>query len=112
LVEAIPGVAQSAEVSGSPVTLRRFAKKRDANEPAFRDELAACGWLTQPLSIKDWPDLLCARAGKLVLCEVKSKHGKLKPGQTDVLLLLAMFEIEVIVARTSEEFLRKVAILR
>jgi hypothetical protein len=92
------------------MSLRRFAKKRDANEAQIRQCLAGMGWLTQPLSIKDWPDLLCARGGQLELCEIKNPDGRdtIESGQSDVHELLARFGIRVIVARTAEEFLNAV----
>jgi hypothetical protein len=97
------------------MSLRRFAARRDANEAQIRQCLGAMGWLTQPLSIKDWPDLLCARGGRLVLLEIKAqrptseggRHGVSK-GQSDVHELLTRFGIVVIVARSAEEFLEAV----
>ena len=86
---------------------KRYAR-RDANEAQIRDELADCGWLTQPLSMQDWPDLLCAKGARLVLCEIKTEEGTLSDGQIACHQLLALFGVKVIVARSSEEFLRAV----
>lgn len=96
------------------MSLHRHAARRDENEQAMRDELADCGWLTQPLSLEDWPDLMCAKGGRLKLLEVKSEaeyasraHG-LSTGQLACHAMLALFGIEVIVACTAEQFLRAV----
>jgi len=97
------------------MSLRRYAAKRDAAEGPLRAGLADAGWLTQPLSIKDWPDLLCAKGGRLVLCECKSdrkvSHQKgdgRSEGQRACHALLLMFGVKCIVATTVEEFLRAV----
>lgn len=95
--------------------LPRYAARRDASETPMRLELADAGWLTQPLSIKDWPDLLCAKAGRLVLCESKSdkktRHSKgdgVSEGQRACHNLLLVFGVKVVVAETAEQFLRAV----
>jgi hypothetical protein len=93
------------------MTLSRFAPhkgKRDANEQQIRDELADAGWLTQPISCEDWPDLLAFKGGRIHLVEVKTEDGRLDGGQKAVIALLALFGVKVIVCRTSLEFLRAV----
>jgi Holliday junction resolvase len=90
------------------MTLRRYAAKRDANEPGLRDELADAGWFTLQISGPDLPDLIACKAGRMYLVEVKSEDGAIKRGQKAMADVLSHFAIHVIVARTSEEFLRAV----
>lgn len=59
----------------------RLRAKRDASEAAIVDALRRCGWTVTHLSLKDAPDLLLARAGMMVLAEVKTGTGELRPGQ-------------------------------
>lgn len=93
----------------------RYAARRDASESQMRGELADAGWLTQPLSMKDWPDLICAKGGRLILCESKSdrrvrrnKGDGVSDNQREVHRLLLLFGVRVIVAETAEQFLRAV----
>lgn len=95
--------------------LPRYAARRDSNEPAVRADLADAGWLTEPFSKKDWPDLFCAKGGRVVLWERKVKrptaeggsHG-LSEGQKACHNLLRIFGVNVVVAETAEQFLRAV----
>ena len=87
--------------------MRPFAR-RDSNEIAFRAALGKTGWLTKPLSIKDWPDLIAIRAGTIRLVELKVGKNGLSHGQTACHAMLASFGIQVIVARTPEEFFETV----
>jgi len=92
------------------MSLFRRAAKRDGNENPIRAQLAQCGWLTQCLSIPDWPDLICVKGGRMWLLEIKNPQarGKVTNGQKVAHELLAQFGIRVIVARTAEEFLAAV----
>lgn len=59
--------------------LRRFANKRDANEPAIVRALEALGCLVHRM---DKPvDLLVSHRGRVLLVEVKTKRGKLTGDQ-------------------------------
>jgi hypothetical protein len=90
------------------MSLRRFAKKRDATEPEVVAQVRQCGWYVKLLNMQDWPDWLCARGGRLVLAELKTEDGEVSEGQQRIHELLAIFGIEVIVFRTAEEFLNAV----
>jgi hypothetical protein len=65
------------------VSLHRRAARRDQVEPAIVAALAQCGWQVMRLSIPGAPDLLCCRAGVIVLCEVKARTGKLTKDQRE-----------------------------
>ena len=76
--------------------------------------------MSEPLSKKDWPDLLVAKYGRgLRLVERKWKRPtseggrhKVSDEQRAVHRLLLLFGVEVIVCDTSEEFLRAVGDLK
>jgi hypothetical protein len=68
------------------MTLKRYAAKRDGNEPNIIRCLRKCGVLVQPLSLPGMPDLLVCYRGRLMLLEVKNTHGKLNPAQRKVAL--------------------------
>ncbi len=87
-------------------TLKRHNAKRDANEPAIVAALARCGWFVQRISIKDFPDLLIAKGGRMHLVEVKVPKGVLLQGQSEKARELACFGVTVIVARTVADLLR------
>lgn len=61
--------------------LRRFAKKRDANEPAIIRVLEAMGWHVERISARGVPDLLMSRSGEWRLAEVKMPGEALTPDQ-------------------------------
>ena len=86
----------------------RRAAKRDSNEASFRAALGKTGWLTQQLSIKDWPDLIAIRAGTIRLVELKVGKNGLSHGQVECHAMLASFGIDVIVAHTPEEFFKAI----
>jgi hypothetical protein len=58
------------------VSLNRFAKKRDANEPVIVRALRAVGASVEPISAKDAPDLLVGFAGRTYLFEIKTPTGR------------------------------------
>ena len=61
--------------------LRRFANKRDANEPGIIAALEALGCMVYRL---DKPvDLLVLHRGTVHLCEVKTRKGKLTADQRE-----------------------------
>lgn len=74
-------------------------KRRDANEPAIIETLRACGWYVKQVSGDGLPDLICAKAGKFVALEVKTKTGTLRESQKDTPWL---------VVRTPEEAMQAV----
>jgi hypothetical protein len=57
--------------------------KRDANHAAVDLALRTDGWQTRDLHSvgKDFPDIIASQPGINLLVEVKSKRGKLSPGQ-------------------------------
>jgi len=59
----------------------RKKAKRDANESQIVDALIAVGASVAQLNAKDIPDLLVGFRGRNFLIEVKSRYGKLTPGQ-------------------------------
>jgi hypothetical protein len=71
------------------MSLHRYAAKRDGNEAAIIEALEKTRWTVLRLSGEDTPDLLAARWEKgyprVVLCECKSRRGKVRPGQARVL---------------------------
>ncbi len=63
------------------MTLNRYAKRRDANEPEIVEALEKAGCHVQRL---DTPfDLLASKRGKDHKIEVKMPRGKLTPTQVD-----------------------------
>ena len=60
------------------------ARKRDANEAEIVEALRRCGCFVIGLSGHDAPDLLVRWGDALwIPMEVKSKAGKVRPGQAD-----------------------------
>lgn len=90
------------------MSLARFAKKRDATEPAIVDALRRVGvkvWkLDQPFDLLLWSE------GRFWLMEVKSPGGGLTPSQK---AFMAEFEDEaavpVYVVKSAEEALQAAA---
>jgi Holliday junction resolvase len=58
-------------------------KRRDANHKPIVEALKACGWAILDTSQcgDGAPDLIIARAGRVIAVEVKAPKGTLKPGQ-------------------------------
>jgi hypothetical protein len=92
------------------MSLRRYNPKRDANEQSIVNEICEAGWFVERISKPNWPDLLCAKAGRLVLCEIKNPDGRdrISAGQLELHRLLLLYGVKVVVARSAEEFLRAV----
>lgn len=63
------------------MSLSRRNPKRDSAEPAVVETLRRLGWSVLRVSVKDGPDLVCAKAGRCLVAEVKTGKAKLKPGQ-------------------------------
>ena len=65
------------------MSLHRYGKRRDANEPevvmALRKAGAVVWFMDRPF------DLLVGHRGRLVALEVKTRTGTLKPSQVDAL---------------------------
>jgi Holliday junction resolvase-like predicted endonuclease len=64
----------------------RWAAKKDATHQTIQTALERLGWVCldvsrAPLAI----DLVIAKAGRVVLVEVKSKTGRLSLGQVEIL---------------------------
>lgn len=76
------------------------AAKRDANEKAIIEALAAYGVGVTQLSQKGVPDLLCSYNGRWFLVEVKSEKGKLTEDQAD---FMSKHDAWVTVARSKED---------
>ena len=64
--------------------MRRAHKRRDANESAIRDALAAAEFQSWQISGWGMPDLLVFRAGRFYAMEIKTAKGKRTKAQTDV----------------------------
>jgi Holliday junction resolvase len=60
-------------------------KRRDANHKPIVEALRACGWAILDTSQcgDGAPDLIIARAGRVIAVEVKAPKGKLRPDQVD-----------------------------
>lgn len=65
------------------MSIKRYAAKRDAVEPAIIDALVHAGASVTRLSAKGVPDLLVGIRGCTFLVEAKSGKGKLTPDQVD-----------------------------
>jgi len=88
------------------MSLNRYAKRRDENEPEIIDALEAIGCTVVPL---DQPvDLLCGRGGRNILLEVKMPKGRNTRNQTD---FFAEWQGQVRVVRTPEEAIEAVQTL-
>jgi hypothetical protein len=86
----------------------RWAAQRDAAEPAVVAALQLEGWTVVPVSAPGFPDLLCVRRGQVVLLEVKSKGGRMKPAQVRLHARLRAAGLAVAVVTTPEEALAAV----
>lgn len=86
----------------------RWAAQRDTAEPAVVQALTLAGWTVERLSDKGFPDLLCVRRGEVVLLEVKSKGGRMKPAQVDLHARLRAAGLAVAIVTTPEEALAAV----
>lgn len=87
----------------------KWAARRDENEGEVKTALELAGWKVFRLSMPGWPDLLCVRAGKVRLVEVKTPKGKLKPAQAAFFPILAACGLPVVVVRSGEEARREIA---
>jgi hypothetical protein len=65
------------------MSLHRRAARRDANEGAIIEALERCGWQCLQLSQRGIPDLMLAKAGLVLLAEIKGPKGKLTKDQID-----------------------------
>jgi len=85
------------------MSLHRYGKRRDANEPevvmALRKAGAVVWFMDRPF------DLLVGHRGRLVALEVKTRTGKLKPSQVDALAESVVRGLPFYVVRTAEEAL-------
>ena len=86
----------------------RWAAQRDAAEPAVVQALQLAGWTVEKVSATGFPDLLCVRRGQVVLLEVKSKGGRMKPAQVVLHARLRAAGLLVAVVTTPEEALAAV----
>ncbi len=86
----------------------RWAAQRDAAEPAVVQALELSGWTVVKVSDKGLPDLLCVRRGEVVLLEVKSKGGRMKPAQVQLHARLRAAGLPVAIVTTPEEALAAV----
>ena len=86
----------------------RLAAQRDKAEPAVVLALQLAGWTVVKVSGPGLPDLLCVRRGQVVLLEVKSKGGRMKPAQVQLHALLRAAGLVVAVVTTPEEALAAV----
>ncbi|MCY1032354.1 VRR-NUC domain-containing protein [Corallococcus sp. BB11-1] len=83
----------------------RWAAQRDDAEPAVVQALQLAGWTVERVSAPGFPDLLCCRRGQVVLLEVKSKGGRMKPAQVE---LHARLRAAGVIVTTPEEALAAV----
>ena len=60
-----------------------WAARRDKNEREIIDALISRGVTVYQVSSRDLPDLLIMSGGRFYLLEVKTKTGKLRPGQRE-----------------------------
>jgi hypothetical protein len=81
----------------------RWAAKRDGNEPEIIQAAQMAGWKVFQISLPDWPDLLCAKPGKVRFLEVKTPKGRIRPGQASMFLRLASAGLPVAIVRSAEE---------
>ncbi|RKH08717.1 VRR-NUC domain-containing protein [Corallococcus sp. CA047B] len=86
----------------------RWAAQRDDAEPAVAQALQLAGWTVERVSAPGFPDLLCCRRGQVVLLEVKSKGGRMKPAQVELHARLRAAGVIVAIVTTPEEALAAV----
>ena len=85
------------------MSLARYAKKRDKNEPEI---VAALKKADAVVWYQDRPfDLLVGYKGRLIAMEVKGKVGKLKPSQVSALADAIVHGLPMYVVRTPEDAL-------
>lgn len=82
------------------MSLPRRAARRDLSEKPIIDTLRRLGFAVQPLSVRNVPDLLIAKAGRAALAECKTGNAELEPGQRD---WIAAWPGPVYVLRTVED---------
>ncbi|CAM4465340.1 VRR-NUC domain-containing protein [Corallococcus exiguus] len=70
--------------------------------------LQLAGWTVERVSAPGFPDLLCCRRGQVVLLEVKSKGGRMKPAQVELHARLRAAGVVVAIVTTPEEALAAV----
>ena len=85
------------------MSLARYAKKRDKNEPEVVQALKRAGAVVWYI---DRPgDILAGYRGRLVMMEIKSKLGKLKPSQVKALAEAVIHGLPFYVVRSPEDAL-------
>jgi hypothetical protein len=85
-----------AEFMGAVIDLARLRGWRLHHQRPAR---TANGWRSAIIGDQGFPDLVLARAGRLVVAELKTERGRLGPGQALWLDLLAAAGAEVHVWR-------------
>lgn len=88
--------------------MRKIAKKDD-NHNEITEDLKRFGfsvWDTHQMG-NDFPDFICARSGVTAVVEVKSKKGKLSPGQQ---IFKNTWNGKYIVARCYQDVLKEFGI--
>ena len=88
----------------------RHACRRDQNQLEIIQALRGLGWAVYDTSavasragLPGFPDLLCVRAGRVVLCEIK--HGKAPLTQDEQTFHLA-YAGELVILRTIDDCVR------
>jgi len=81
----------------------RWAARRDQAEGRIIRAVRLDGWTVERVSASGFPDLLCVRRGEVVLIEVKSKGGRMKPAQVKLHARLRAAGLAVAVVTTPEE---------
>jgi hypothetical protein len=80
------------------VSLNRYAKQRDLNEPEI---IAALRTVGVSVEVVDTPcDLICGHRGKTYLLEVKGEVGRLTPAQ---MLFIGRFKGKLHIVHSPEE---------
>lgn len=87
------------------MSLKRYATKRDANEPEIIQTLRAMGCTVQQVSIKGCPDLLVGFRGLNFLLEVKTAKGVLT---SDEYAFFETWEGQVELVRTPDDALKAI----
>ena len=85
-----------------------YARKVDRNHADVVDAMRQAGWLVIDCSRvgRGFPDVLAAKAGRLVLVEVKAPNGKLTPEQLLFLGEMRAKGVEIAIVRSAEEAAR------
>ena len=84
---------------------RRYARKRDQNEPPIVEALRRAGALVWRLGATGVPDLLVGKGGRWVLLEVKMPGKSLNSNQEPFFADCAGERLPVRIVRTPEEAL-------